>query len=123
MSWAQPQSNFRHLNRTDGLSSDMILSVNQDTLGFLWVGTPNGLNRYDGVRIRTFYSDLSDSTTLPSNRVNTVHTSRNGDLWLGTHGGLVRFSPLTHTFERISLKGAIREPIIHGIAEDQDGVL
>ena len=60
---------FSRLDTRDGLSNSQILCVKRDSKGFVWIGTPYGLNRYDGYRIKTFYSYAKDTTTLRNNYV------------------------------------------------------
>ena len=62
-----PDMKFRRLDTRDGLSNSTINYLFQDSKGYVWIGTSYGLNRYDGYRFRTFYSDPNDTTTLRNN--------------------------------------------------------
>ena len=84
--WAGAESNipdmkFRRLDTRDGLSNSAINYLFQDSKGYIWIGTSYGLNRYDGYRFRTYYSDPNDTTTLRNNYVDCVWEDANGKLW------------------------------------------
>lgn len=88
------------LSIANGLSSNSIWSILQDSRGFLWIGTDNGLNRFDGYNIKIFKNDPGDSTSLSSNSVESIYEDRSGRLWIGTHCGLNQFDPYSETFLR-----------------------
>ena len=77
---------FKHYGQEEGLGNLVIRCLAQDRVGFLWVGTQNGLYRYDGWRFRRY--DRNDG--LPSTRVESLHESSDGTLWVGTRAGLAR---------------------------------
>jgi len=83
--WAQRYS-FKRYGQEEGLGNLVTRCLLQDRAGFLWVGTQNGLYRYDGWRFRRF--DTSDG--LPSTRIESLHESADGVLWVGTRAGLAR---------------------------------
>lgn len=60
---------FEHLKVEDGLAQNTVMAILQDSKGFMWFGTKDGLNRYDGYQFRTFRNDPSDSTSLGNNYV------------------------------------------------------
>ncbi|MEO7044405.1 MAG: two-component regulator propeller domain-containing protein, partial [Ferruginibacter sp.] len=74
------QLNFRNLTEKDGLSNNKISSIVQDENGIIWIGTNNGLNRYDGNRVKTFYKDDSG---IPFGEISSLHATENG-LWICT---------------------------------------
>ncbi len=76
---------FRRLDTRDGLSNSQTNCIFRDSRGFVWIGTPFGLNRYDGYRIRTYYSQPKDTTTLLRNFVDEIQEDAYGNLWL-RHG-------------------------------------
>ena len=77
---------FKRYGQEEGLGNLVTRCLLQDRAGFLWVGTQNGLYRYDGWRFRRF--DTSDG--LPSARIESLHESADGTLWVGTRAGLAR---------------------------------
>ena len=78
---------FDHLTIDQGLSNNTVYAIAEDQDGFLWFGTRDGLNRYDGYEFRIFKADISDSLALPSNSVQTLFKHPNGDLWVGLRSG------------------------------------
>ncbi|MEM1054590.1 MAG: two-component regulator propeller domain-containing protein [Bacteroidota bacterium] len=91
---------FDRLGAEDGLSQSSVLAVVQDRHGFLWFGTQDGLNRYDGVRVTTYRHDpAAPDDGLPTSYVQTLAETRDGALWVGTWGGgLARMDPETERF-------------------------
>ncbi len=81
-----------HITVEDGLSSNMIKDVIQDDAGFLWIGTANGLNRYDGKNFSVFKNEPEISNSLSHNHINKLLIDSNGALWVATmQGGLCRY--------------------------------
>ena len=95
-----PDMKFRRLDTRDGLSNSQVNCIFQDSRGFIWVGTAYGLNRYDGYRFRTFYSDASDTTSLRSNYVDQMFEDREGRLWLRQSMNYSIFDPVTERVVR-----------------------
>lgn len=95
-----PDIKFRRLDTRDGLSNSQVNCVIRDSKGFVWVGTPYGLNRYDGFRVQTYYSHAKDSLTMPSNNVDEIMECACGRLWM-RHGVVYSvFDPETGEFDR-----------------------
>ncbi len=85
----------------NGLSQSLVYTITQDTLGFLWFGTGDGLNRYDGYTFQVYQSDPFDTHTLSSPAVSSMAYDAAGHLWIGTTvGGLNRMDPATERIER-----------------------
>ena len=82
---------FKHLGIEQGLSQNTANAVVQDHVGFVWVGTQDGLNRFDGYRFTTFRNSLEDPFSLSDNFVYCLYVDREGVLWVGTEAGLNRF--------------------------------
>lgn len=78
---------FEHLTMRDGLSQSTVMSILQDSRGFLWLATESGLNRYDGYSIREYRRDRGNKNGLASDYVWKVAEDARGDLWLATIGG------------------------------------
>ena len=79
---------FEHLTIEDGLSNTFVGCMLQDSRGFLWFGTQDGLNRYDGYEFKIFRNIPGDSSSLSSNDIWEIFEDRSGQLWIGTSGGL-----------------------------------
>jgi diguanylate cyclase (GGDEF)-like protein len=85
---------FQHYSREQGLPHPIVTALAEDADGFLWVGTQDGLARWDGYRFHTYKPVPGDPDALPDSYVNTLHADRQGRLWIGTSaGGLVRYDP------------------------------
>lgn len=96
---------FYHLTNQNGLSGNTIITITQDTDGFLWLGTPAGLNRYDGRETKCYFYSESNPKSLSSSYITCVLAASNGALWVGTAEGLNYYDPEKESFERIYLNG------------------
>lgn len=95
-----PDMKFRRLDTRDGMSSSQVNCVFKDSRGFVWIGTPYGLNRYDGYRFRTFYSNIRDTTSMRDNYTDQVFEAYDGKLWLKQGMTYCVYDPVTERFER-----------------------
>ncbi len=87
-SYAQSHNvKFNHLNIEDGLSQSIIMDILQDSKGFIWIATQDGLNRYDGYEFKVFKNDPKDSTSLPHNYIVYLFEDSRQNLWICTNGG------------------------------------
>jgi ligand-binding sensor domain-containing protein/signal transduction histidine kinase/DNA-binding NarL/FixJ family response regulator len=84
----------------DGLPSKSTTAALKDKRGFVWVGTENGLCKFDGYSFKTYVNIAGDSTSLTNNYINAIVEDRNGIFWVATMNGLNRFDPVTEKFER-----------------------
>ncbi|MFH1194248.1 MAG: two-component regulator propeller domain-containing protein [bacterium] len=85
----------------EGLSQNYIYDIFQDSRGFLWIGTKDGLNRYDGYNFKVYRSVPHDSTSLSNNNVQVITEDIAGNLWVATiGGGLNRFNRTDDNFTR-----------------------
>ncbi|MBX7150434.1 hypothetical protein K1X84_02255 [bacterium] len=91
---------LEHLSHTDGLSNDFIQCIVQDKYGFVWFGTKDGLNKFDGYRFTNYRFDENDSASISSNDIRALFEDSEGILWIGTSGGLCRFDPEMDYFVR-----------------------
>lgn len=99
--FSQPlEPSFIRISKKDGLSSGTVYQVVQDQRGFIWVGTSNGLNRYDGHSFKTFYADAGQPGSLSHHNIRCLLVDSRDNLWIGTRGGgLNRYNYNTKTFE------------------------
>lgn len=95
---------FRTLSVNDGLSQSTVLAIAQDPLGRIWMGTQDGLNRYDGYSFTVFRRDESDDRSLADNLVSALLFD-GGRLWIGTASGLSSYDAATGLFENFRLDG------------------
>ena len=95
-----PDMKFRRLDMRDGLSNSQVNCIFRDSQGRVWIGTPYGLNRYDGYRIKSYFSHTADSLSMPASNVEDVMEDAEGNLWM-RHGVVYSiFNPQTETFNR-----------------------
>jgi ligand-binding sensor domain-containing protein len=95
----EPSPRFEQFTPQSGLTSGTIYDIIQDSQGFMWFGTWNGLNKYDGYQFAAYQHNPADPTSLSHNTINTLYEDANGILWIGTEqGGLNKFDPATETF-------------------------
>jgi signal transduction histidine kinase/ligand-binding sensor domain-containing protein/CheY-like chemotaxis protein len=92
---------FEHLTMRDGLSQSTVMSVLQDSQGYLWLGTESGLDRYDGYSIREYRRERGNAHGLANDYIWSIVEDRNTDLWLATWGGgVARWDRKSDRFER-----------------------
>jgi signal transduction histidine kinase/ligand-binding sensor domain-containing protein len=119
---------FERLDHEQGLSNDAVRCLLQDRTGFLWVGTENGLNRYDGTRFTVYRNQADNLNSISGNAIATLFEDRDGFIWIGTYkAGVNRYDPIRDTFERIPL---LRDNALDGlpatvycVAQDAAGIL
>ncbi|MFZ1392426.1 MAG: two-component regulator propeller domain-containing protein, partial [Dokdonella sp.] len=91
--------NFSLITISDGLSQGMVTCMLQDHFGFMWFGTKDGLNRYDGFKFVVYRHDANDNTTIADNFIKAIYEDNAGRLWVGTAGrGADMFDRSTETF-------------------------
>ncbi len=93
------QNYFKEINVNDGLSGAHVNSIAKDSAGFIWIGTEFGLNRYDGISMKVFQSDIEDPQSISTNLIYDVISDPYGDIWTATVDGLNKFQHLTETFK------------------------
>ena len=87
------------ISGTEGLSQNTVKSIIQDSNGFIWVGTYNGINKYDGYSM-VHYKFLNDVNSLSSNIIISLFEDKDGYIWAGTtNAGLNRIDPRTGKIE------------------------
>ncbi len=100
--FAQPNDiRFEHRSVEQGLSNFALTKIVQDQQGFLWFGTEDGLNKYDGYEFTVYKPDAADSNSLPSRVVQALYVDHAGNLWIGAgNDGLRRYNPDIDKFDR-----------------------
>jgi signal transduction histidine kinase/ligand-binding sensor domain-containing protein/DNA-binding NarL/FixJ family response regulator len=94
---------FENLDRVNGLSSSTCLEIFQDKEGYLWFGTIDGLNKYNGYDFEIFKPILNDSTSISNIRITTIVEDKFDNLWIGTNNGLNILNKKTNKFTRVNI--------------------
>jgi len=92
---------FNHFQVENGLSNNSVECSIQDDDGFLWFGTINGLNRFDGYTFRKYYHDPADSTSIGSNFIRCLYNDHHGMIWVGTNKGVYTFDKFREKFSLV----------------------
>ncbi len=117
---------FEHIGSEDGMSNENVTAILQDNKGYIWFGTMDGLNKYDGYSFKKYKFDPFDSSSLSQNTIYTIWEDENeGSIWVGTYEGLCRFDRRTEKFTRFKPNPGAKfsDPNITSINEDRDGVM
>src|SRR5512141_1248057 len=91
---------FRGYSTTEGLSQASAMAMAQSKTGFLWIGTQDGLNRFDGYGFKVYKHDRADPWSLADNAILAIAADPDGSMWIGTQaGGLDRYDSILGRFE------------------------
>lgn len=115
---------FRNMAVEDGLSQNMVYSILQDKTGFIWFGTLDGLNRYDGLRFKVFKKDNENDQSIGSNKIFSLLQDKNEDIWVGTANGIYIYNQQRESFSRFDItttNGESVEGIVRDLKEDKKG--
>src|SRR5687767_1782870 len=93
-SFLDAQTPVTYLGINQGLSNNSVRCILKDHKGFMWFGTFDGLNRYDGYSFRVFRNKVNDSTSLINPFINALNEDKKGNLWIGTRRGLSIYNSL-----------------------------
>ncbi len=91
---------FGSVKTKDGLSDNQVNCILKDSKGFLWLGNRNGLNRFDGTKVKVYQHSEDDSCSIPNNYILAIEEAHDKRLWIRTFSGVVIFNPATEKFER-----------------------
>ncbi|MGE5846992.1 MAG: two-component regulator propeller domain-containing protein, partial [Ignavibacteria bacterium] len=125
---AQANIRFNHLTVENGLSQSAVTCILQDNKGFMWFGTQDGLNRYDGYNFKVFKNNPEDSATLSDNFIFSIYEDRSGILYVETQSSeFHKYNPAAESFsvvikDSIDLSGASFNTV-GAIFEELSGVI
>ena len=117
---------FHNLTTSMGLSHGDVKCFYKDHDGFLWIGTTDGLNKYDGIGFTVYKNDRKDSTSIPYNYINYIYEDKQNNLWIALTTGLCRYNRDKNNFEKIPMidnTGVNIDNQISRIFEDNSGRL
>lgn len=106
------------------LSNHCVTDIEQDSCGFIWIGTSNGLCKSFGSEYKIYFADADDPTTIPTNQIRDLYTDRTGRLWVLTTGGICSLDPDKKSFRRYTIAGQPDEEVSGlGLIEFADRLL
>lgn len=114
---------FRNISIDKGLSQSTVFIITQDTLGFMWMGTQDGLNRYDGRSFKVYRPAKNAPGSIGSYYIRSLFTDRQGRLWIGGNGGISSYDYATDSFKNYNIKPYPGEWFISCIMQDAKGIL
>jgi signal transduction histidine kinase/CheY-like chemotaxis protein/ligand-binding sensor domain-containing protein len=109
---------FHHITSEQGLSQNHGICIVQDHKGFMWFGTNNGLNKFNGEKITVYKNDSEDSSSLSNNIITAIYEDNDKNLWIGTRSGLNLYNRDTDTFIRYRVDPDRAETLVYAILED-----
>ena len=116
------EARVRSLSQFQGLSSAKITCLLKDRKGYVWIGTSNGLNRYDGTSMTLFMHNPENANSIGSNAIASLYEDKYGHLWVGTKDGLYTFNYKNQSFSRQIIDSKEKDHIT-SMTEDKDGNL
>ena len=103
-SYAQKNNfSFDNLGLRDGLSQSFVNCIVQDNQGFIWLGTQDGLNKFDGYHFKVYKNNPKDNNSISSNYIHAIVVDKVGNLWIATDNGLNMFNTVTEEFTLFQL--------------------
>ncbi|MEM6342645.1 MAG: two-component regulator propeller domain-containing protein [Bacteroidota bacterium] len=123
-----PPIQFEQIRTSSGLSSDMVFCIAQDQEGFMWFGTSNGLNRYDGKEFYIFRADSINPNSLNNDIIKSLLVDSQGILWIGTQGGGlnrmdIKKRSITHYLHDPTNSNSLTHNEILDLHEDENGLI
>ncbi len=118
---------FKHLNVDDGLSDNNVSAILQDKEGFMWLGTADGLNKYDGYKFTIYRHNPSDSNSIGPGSISCIYQDREGLIWIGASGSLTVMNNKTGKFKVYKSNpkdpNSLSNNLIMDIIEDKEGII
>ena len=122
---ATPENlHFVKYNVETGLSQNTVWCLMQDSQGFIWLGTKDGLNRFDGLGFKIFKTNLSDTSSIGNNFIRSLFEDKEKNIWVGTDKGLYIYNPTLDRFTKFRLKTESNlsiEKAVNSIIADKQG--
>jgi signal transduction histidine kinase/ligand-binding sensor domain-containing protein/DNA-binding response OmpR family regulator len=116
---------FDHLDINSGLSHNNVACVLQDSRGFMWFGTRDGLNKYDGYKFILYRNDITDQNSISNNYITDIIEDTKGNIWIATSGGVNKYNRktdrFTHYLNDKKNTNTISSNVIGCLAEDHEG--
>jgi len=116
--------NFKHYTINEGLSQNTVFCLLEDKEGIIWIGTEDGLNKFDGYDFTVYKHEFRNSNSISHNQINALYEDEKGRIWIGTSDGLNIFDKVSEKFTRISTRqgqSVTSNDFITSIFEDNEG--
>src|SRR5688572_22433594 len=98
-----PDYNFKHLNVQSGLTQNIVYHFLQDSRGYMWIGTHNGLNLFDGIKTTNFLHDAQDTTSISGNFINSILEDSAQQIWIGNETGIDLYNRANNSFSHFGV--------------------
>ncbi|WP_455587762.1 two-component regulator propeller domain-containing protein [Bacteroides sp.] len=111
-----------YVTSTQNLSQNNVKAIIQDDKGFIWLGTKNGLNRFDGKEVKV-YNCYDEKKNIGNNNISSLYEDKNKNIWVGTDRGIYIYNPLTEKFHQFDIKaeqGVAVSDWVAQISEDKE---
>jgi signal transduction histidine kinase/ligand-binding sensor domain-containing protein/DNA-binding response OmpR family regulator len=111
---------FKHYTSTDGLSQRSVMAILESKKGYLWFGTRDGLNKFDGKKFKIYRHFTNDSTSISNNNIHSIYQDTFDNIWIGTQNGLNKLNPSKDNFRQYRVKQnqqSIAGNIVWGITQ------
>lgn len=116
--------NVEHYYREQGLSQASVQALLNDSQGYLWVGTVDGLNKFDGYNFEVYKNNTQVTGTLSNNKILSLFEDNQNNIWIGTNSGLNFFNKKTNDFKvykhKTSNINSLSNDIVNSIVQDQN---
>jgi ligand-binding sensor domain-containing protein/signal transduction histidine kinase/DNA-binding response OmpR family regulator len=122
--YGQSTLKFKHLGSSEGLSHNSVLCILQGHNDVIWLGTDDGLNKYDGYDFTIYKHKASDKNSLSHSQINALLEDRQHNIWIGTSSGVNIFNPASEKFIRVKLPGLKNgksNKFVSSLLQDKDG--
>ncbi|MCH5598315.1 ligand-binding sensor domain-containing protein [Niabella ginsengisoli] len=109
---------FNSWTTESGLSQNTVYSICEDKYGYIWIGTRNGLNRFDGKDFKLYHPPTIDKSVTGENDITALQTDKDDLLWIGMNNGLVAYDFNKHTYFQVKLDSDIYKFSTNAIYRD-----
>lgn len=113
---------MKFLDISDGLSNNSVMTIFQDSDGYLWFGTYDGLNRYDGYNFKVFRNRINDKKSLSFNAIYNIEGDSRKNIWVGGANGISIYNKVTTTFQPAEYLSSNKKKILNGIIHQMRSV-